>query len=117
MGWSQLQVCVLQSTTSAAPVSVWPHSCPAVLHFVRQEAETLMQAVGWPAERLVKDLAARRGEIAALQAQMAGAAAERTVSDVDGDLEEAETQIRQLQTAKDEMLRRATRFRHVTAPC
>ena len=76
-----------------------------------QEAQKLHGEVVWQIDRLAVDLADARRDVQQLSAQARASGSQRTVGDVDADMEALENQRTALEREKDTAMRKLERLR------
>lgn len=76
-----------------------------------QEGEAMQQEVCWPADRLHAECSGLRQELERLQSSMRSSSNARTVADVDNELEALESERRNAEMRKDNLLQRQNRLR------
>ena len=76
-----------------------------------QEGQKLQTQVVWQADQLHKELQERKQEVEQLRLSSSAAAAQRSVGDVDNDLDQVESDKAVQERAKDELLRKQSRLR------
>lgn len=83
-------------------------ACHAV---VSQEGQQLQSQVVWRADQLHRDVTERKQELDQLRLSASAANAQRSVGDVDNDLDTVEADKAVAERAKDEILRKQGRLR------
>ena len=76
-----------------------------------QEGQQVQSQVIWRADQLQRDVAERQQELEQLRLSASAANAQRSVGDVDNDLDTVEADKAVAERAKDEVLRKQTRLR------
>lgn len=75
----------------------------------------MQQEVCWPADRLHAECTSLRQELDRLQSSMHASSNARTVADVDNELEALESERRNAEMRKDNLLQRQNRLRYAEA--
>ena len=78
-----------------------------------QEGQKVQTQVVWQAEQVHREVQERKQEVAQLRLSSASTTAQRSVGDVDNDLDSVEADKAVEERAKDELLRRQGRLRWV----
>ena len=76
-----------------------------------QEGEAMQQEVCWPADRLHAECSTLRQELERLHASVHSSSNARTVADVDNELEALESEKRNADMRKDNLLQKQNRLR------
>lgn len=82
-----------------------------------QEGQQLQSQVVWRADQLYKDVTERKQELEQLRLSASAANAQRSVGDVDNDLDTVEADKAVAERAKDEVSRKQGRLRYGLAGC